>query len=262
MDAERLKDFLERKTKEYNRPSFIHDDPVSIPHAFSGKQDIEIAGLFAATFAWGNRTTIINKCLELMRLMGNRPYEFLLDHRPRDLRALEGFAHRTFNTTDLLYFIHFLQQHYRRNDSLETAFLFSTQNGEPEITGEPVEVYLNNFHRNFFRDPDAPLRTRKHVAAPFRNSACKRLNMYLRWMVRHDNQGVDFGIWKQIRMAQLICPLDLHVARVAKRFGLLDRPVADWLSAVQLTQRLRSFDASDPVKYDFALFALGVVERF
>lgn len=273
MEADKLKDFLERKVDEYNRPAFIAADPVSIPHLFSKRQDIEIAGLFAAIFAWGNRTTIINKCIELMSLMGNSPHEFIMNHKPRQLKSFEGFCHRTFNATDLLYFISFLQYHYRKYDSLEDAFtkpLFVAPSSDdrPVIiacestVSEPVEDYLNDFYRYFFSLSYVPDRTRKHIAAPMKNSGCKRLNMFLRWMVRGDGHGVDFGLWKKIKPSELIIPLDLHVARVAKRFHLLDRPHSDWKSALQLTHRLRSFDAQDPVKYDFALFALGVIERF
>ncbi len=253
-----LKAFLDRKVDEYNRPAFIAEDPVSVPHLFSMKQDIEIAGLFAASFAWGNRTTIIRKCRELMALMDNAPYDFVTHHRPKDLLRFEGFCHRTFNTTDLLYFISFLRHHYKKFDSLEDAFVCKSAVGGHE----PVELYLNYFYTYFFSLKHIPERTRKHVAAPMKNSACKRLNMFLRWMVRNDNRGVDFGIWKKIKPSELIIPLDLHVARVAKRFDLLNRPSSDWQSALGLTMHLRKFDPADPARYDFALFALGVIERF
>ncbi len=264
VDKARLKDFLDRKVEEYNRPSFIVTDPIAVAHLFSKKQDIEIAGLFASTFAWGNRTTIIQKGRQLMELMDNSPHQFVSEHQETDLKRFEGFCHRTFNTTDLLYFISFLQHHYSNSKSLESAFTtLQVQGGnDMDKVREPIEKYLNTFHHNFFALEYAPPRTRKHVAAPYRNSACKRLNMFLRWMVRKDGKGVDFGLWKQIKPSDLICPLDLHVARVAKRFQLLDRPKADWLSAVELTQNLRTFDRNDPARYDFALFALGVNEKF
>lgn len=251
MDSAELKNFLNRKVKEYNRPSFIQGDPISVPHLFVKKQDIEIAGFFAATFAWGIRTTIINKCRELMRLMDDAPHDFIINHQEKDLRKFESFCHRTFNATDLLYFIVFLQYHYSKHHSLETAF-----------KGETIEEALNYYYTYFFSLEDVPARTRKHIAAPMKNSACKRLNMFLRWMVRNDDKGVDFGLWKTIKPSELICPLDLHVARVAKHFHLLDRPNPDWASAVQLTENLKKFDKNDPAKYDFALFALGVIERF
>lgn len=253
MNKADLKAFLDRKAEEYNRPSFIEGDPVSVPHLFSKKQDIEIAGFFAATFAWGIRTTIISKCRELMKLMDDAPHDFIVNHREKDLKRLIGFCHRTFNDTDLLYFISFLQHHYKTAATLESAFFNNTTD---------VETALDYFYTYFFSLEHIPNRTRKHVAAPMKNSACKRLNMYLRWMVRNDGNGVDFGLWKQLRPEQLIIPLDLHVARVAKRFKLIDRPNADWQSALELTAQLRRFDPADPVKYDFALFALGVIEKF
>ncbi len=266
MDNDELKRFLNRKVKEYNRPAFIESDPIVVPHQFFKKQDIEIAGFFAATFAWGIRTTIIKKCNELMRLMDNSPHDFIIHHREKDRKRFEGFCHRTFNDTDLLYFITFLQMHYQKYDSLEWAFTGTDKsmlsNNSSKNSSQVVENALNNFYNYFFSLEDVPQRTRKHVAAPMKSSACKRLNMFLRWMVRNDNNGVDFGIWKKINPSDLICPLDLHVARVAKRFNLINRPAADWQTAMQLTGQLRKLDKKDPAKYDFALFALGVIERF
>ena len=252
-----LKNFLDSKIKEYNQPSFILDDPISIPHLFTKQQDIEIAGFFAAIFAWGNRKMIINKSKELMQLMDNAPHQFITQHEEEDLKALLHFKHRTFNTTDLLYFIQFLQYHYSQSNSLETAFSKWMQPGD-----ENIENALIGFHHYFFSLRDAPHRTKKHIATPEKNSTCKRLCMFLRWMVRKDNCGVDFGIWKDIRSSQLICPIDLHVARVAKRFNLIQRPGIDWLMALELTSYLKKFDKDDPAKYDFALFGLGVVEKF
>jgi len=257
INNEKLKDFLNRKVDEYNQPSFINSDPVCVPHLFTKQQDIEIAGLFAALFAWGNRTTIINKSKELLALMGHEPYAFCLYHSDKELQQLLHFKHRTFNTTDLLYFIDFLQQHYTVHTSLETAFTKWI-----EKTDKTTENALNGFHHYFFSLPDAPLRTRKHIASPQKNSTCKRLNMFLRWMVRRDKKGVDFGIWKNISPAQLICPIDVHVARVARRFNLLKRNALDWQAAVELTEYLRTLDNKDPVKYDFALFGLGAIEKF
>lgn len=254
---EKLKVFLDRKVQEYNRPSFIAIDPISIPHLFTLPQDIEIAGLFAALFAWGNRTTIINKSKELMGLMDNAPYSFCMGHSAAGLNKLLHFKHRTFNPTDLLYFILFLKQHYTVNASLETAFTKGMGRKD-----ETIEQALNGFHHYFFSLEDAPARTRKHIAAPEKNSTCKRLNMYLRWMVRQDKNGVDFGLWKKISAAQLVCPIDVHVARVARRFGLLQRNALDWQAAVELTAWLRTLDKKDPVKYDFALFGLGAIEKF
>jgi uncharacterized protein (TIGR02757 family) len=253
MNQKELQQFLDAKVDFYNQPSFIKADPISIPHQFSKKQDIEIAGFFAAVFAWGNRTTIINKAKEVLQLMDNSPHQFCLHHTPKELKTLLGFKHRTFNATDLLYFIAFFNHHYSQHKSLETAF---TRHGKT------VEQMLTGFHHYFFSLPDIPERTKKHIATPERKSSCKRLNMYLRWMVRQDNKGVDFGIWKTISPAQLICPLDLHVVRVAKKLRLLDRKQTDWQAAVELTDYLRTLDAADPVKYDFALFSLGVMEKY
>ena len=252
-----LIDFLNKKVEQYNQPSFIKDDPVCIPHLFTKKQDIEIAGFFSAIFAWGNRTTIINKSRSLMELLDNAPYDFISNHVPHDLKVLLAFKHRTFTATDLLYFMAFLQFHYASHHSLETAFFPAGENESYSI-----ESALMRFHEYFFSMEDAPLRTHKHIATPAKHSTCKRLNMFLRWMVRKDNRGVDFGIWHAISPSQLICPFDVHVARVARRFRLLQRTQTDWQAAVELTTYLRKLDPADPVKYDFALFGLGVVEKF
>ncbi len=253
MKEKELKEFLDSKVDLYNQPSFIKNDPVSIPHLFSKKQDIEIAGFFAAVFSWGNRTTIINKSKELMQLMDDAPYDFCLDHSPEELKRLISFKHRTFSTTDLLYFIEFFKWHYSKHKSLETAF---TQHGKT------VEEMLTGFHHYFFSLEHVPARTKKHIATPERRSSCKRLNMFLRWMVRKDDKGVDFGIWKNISPSQLICPIDLHVARVARRLDILKRKQTDWQAALELTEYLRTLDKNDPVKYDFALFGLGVMGKY
>jgi uncharacterized protein (TIGR02757 family) len=256
-EKKELHDFLERKVLQYNHPSFIESDPISVPHRFNKKQDIEISGFFAAIFSWGNRTTIIRKSNELMHAFDNAPYEFILHHQPSDLKRLLAFRHRTFNTTDLLYFLQFLQFHYRQSDSLETAFM-ATATPDQELAKDA----LISFYNRFFSLEGAPPRTQKHIASPERNSTCKRLNMYLRWMVRKDKRGVDFGIWKSLSPADLICPVDLHVARVARRFDLISRSQTDWETAMELTRALRAMDKKDPVKYDFALFGLGVTEGY
>ncbi len=253
-----LKKFLDQKVIEYNNPSFIKDDPVCIPHLFSKKQDIEIAGFFAAIFAWGIRKTIINKCKELLQLMDNAPYDFCINHIDDDLKKLAGFCHRTFNDTDLLYFISFFKFHYSKNNSLENAFF----NKHTLTQRNKIQAALNYFHSYFFSLEHVPSRTRKHIATPGKSSSCKRLNMYLRWMIRNDGKGVDFGIWKKISPDELICPIDLHVARVAQKFNLLKRKQVDWQAAVDLTNELKKFDKIDPVKYDFALFGLGVLEKY
>ncbi|MGZ5133813.1 MAG: TIGR02757 family protein [Flavitalea sp.] len=257
MKREKLKDFLDKKVDEYNQPFFILTDPICVPHLFTKKQDIEIAGFFAAIFAWGNRTTIINKSKELMQLMDMAPHEFCLNHSTKELKALLGFRHRTFNDTDLLYFVDFFQYHYSRHRSLEDAFLKRMNK-----TDDTIETGLIGFNDYFFSLEHVPGRTRKHISSPARNSTCKRLNMFLRWMVRSDTTGVDFGIWDSISPSRLVCPIDLHVARVARRFKLLHRNQTDWIAALELTQYLRTLDKADPVKYDFALFGLGVMEKF
>lgn len=247
-----IKELLDRKVLYYQQPSFIPSDPVCIPHLFTKQADIEIAGLFAAIFAWGNRTTIINKSKELMQLMEMQPHAFCLHAEPKQLKKLAQFKHRTFTPDDLYYFIDFLRQHYKESSTLETAFFPGSEMS--------VEEGLNHFRAYFFRN-EHMRRTEKHISSPVQKSSCKRLNMYLRWMVRSNEKGVDFGFWKRIRPADLLCPLDVHVARVARSLGLLQRKQTDWLAAVELTNRLREMDASDPVKYDFALFGMGVTEK-
>ncbi|MBK1441978.1 TIGR02757 family protein [Parapedobacter sp. ISTM3] len=281
-----VKGFLDGKVDEYNRPAFIADDPICIPHRFTRKQDIEIMGFFAAVLAWGQRKTIINKCMELITRMDGVPFDFVRLHQESDLKQLVGFKHRTFNDTDLLYFISFFRAHYAMHDSLENAFLppnaadteFRAEYLEPQTVAHEspalassvcylgtlqthhfgVEEALNHFRAYFFSLPDYPLRTRKHVSSPLQQSACKRLNMFLRWMVRHDDRGVDFGLWRRIMPSQLICPCDVHVERVARKLGLIQRRQSDWKTAMELTNNLRLLDPEDPVKYDFALFGLGV----
>jgi uncharacterized protein (TIGR02757 family) len=252
-----LKDFLDSKVEQYNQPSFIKDDPICIPNMFTKQQDIEIAGFFAAIFAWGNRTIIINKSKELLNRMDNAPYDFIQNHNETDLKVLLGFKHRTFNDTDLLYFVHLLRHHYTNYATLESAFTRGMTKKDKD-TGNA----LNGFFNYFFSLEDFPLRTHKHIASPAKNSTCKRLSMFLRWMVRRDKKGVDFGIWKNISPSQLVCPIDVHVARVAYRFNLLTRNMIDWQAALELTGYLRKLDPKDPVKYDYALFGLGVVEKF
>ena len=253
LDQANLKEFLDEAVERYNQPNFIENDPICIPHSFTKKQDIEIMGFWAAVLAWGNRTTIIKKCKELVELMDGEPYNFMLNHQESDLKAFLSFKHRTFNATDTLYFIHFFQHFYQKHDSLEEAFTQDFSKNEAN-----VEKALINFHNFFFSLKEYPERTRKHVATPARKSACKRINMFLRWMVRNDDQGVDFGIWNKIKPAQLVCPCDVHVERVARKLNLLERKQMDWKTAIELTNNLKALDAQDPVKYDFALFGLGV----
>jgi uncharacterized protein (TIGR02757 family) len=252
---------LDQKVKQYNHIEFIEKDPISIPHLFTKQQDIEIAGFFAAIFAWGNRTTIINKSKELLERMDNAPFAFCTQHQEKDLKKLPGFAHRTFNDTDLLYCIEFFKKHYSKNESLENAFFYSESIGSINKTSV-VEQALTHFQDYFFSLEDAPARTKKHIASPVSGSTCKRLNMFLRWMVRKDKQGVDFGIWKKISPADLIMPIDVHVARVSRGLGIVKRTQTDWQTAIELTNYCRTLDPKDPVKYDFALFSLGVIEKY
>lgn len=256
MNQTALKELLESNVKRYNRADFIKDDPISIPHQLSKLQDIEIMGFWAAMLAWGLRKTIINKCQELLTLMDGAPHDFICNHQEHDLKRFENFKHRTFNATDTLYFIEFFKHYYKNNDSLENAFAGSLA---------PTDVHVGNalkgFHELFFSLPDFPKRTQKHIATPVRKSACKRLNMFLRWMVRKDNQGVDLGLWNRISPSQLLCPLDVHVDRVGRKLGLIHRKQRDWQTVLELTANLRQFDSDDPVKYDFALFGIGVMQK-
>ena len=254
-----LKKILDQKVRQYNKLDFIEKDPICIPHQFKKQQDIEIAAFFAAIFAWGNRTTIINKSNELLERMDHAPYDFCIHHQPKDLKKLLDFVHRTFNDTDALYCVEFFKHHYSKNETLETAF-FENQFTHKKIHN--VQSALANFQSYFMSLEDAPRRTQKHVSSPASGSTCKRLNMFLRWMVRKDKQGVDFGLWNSIKPADLIIPIDVHVARVSRALGILKRPQTDWLAAMELTEYCRTLDPKDPVKYDFALFSLGVIEKF
>ncbi len=252
-----LKDFLDSKVEKYNRQTFIKDDPVSIPHQFKDRRDIEISGLWASILAWGLRSTIILSCNRLFALMDNAPYDFIVNHHENDLKRFLNFKHRTFNPTDTLYFISFLREYYEHHESLEEGFATGMK---PEDIS--VEAGLIHFHNLFFSLDHAPSRTMKHISTPTRKSACKRLNMFLRWMVRKDSSGVDFGLWMNIRPWQLVCPLDVHVDRVARCLGLIERKSSDWKAALELTHNLKLMDSKDPVKYDYALFGLGVIEKY
>jgi len=251
-----LKTFLDEKVELYNRPQFIADDPIQIPHRFTKLQDVEIMGFWTAILAWGQRKTIINKANELVELMDGAPHDFIVNHSESDRKRFLDFKHRTFQVTDTLYFLEFLQYFYKKNNSLETAFTQFFDDND-----ETVERALTGFHDLFFSLDVAPTRTRKHIATPVRKSSCKRLNMFLRWMVRDDDKGVDLGLWKGIKPAQLLMPLDVHVERVGRSLGLINRKQRDWKTVLELTQGLREFDPEDPVKYDFALFGIGVMEK-
>ncbi len=252
MKKHNIKELLDNTLQQQRGHLFTQSDPISIPHLFSTPQDIEIAGFFSAIFAWGHRKIILQKSLDLLKRMDMNPYQFIIQHQECDLKALLGFKHRTFSTEDILYFIAFLTYHYHSNKSLETAF----------IHGETMADKLNYFYDYFFSLPFALTRTKKHISRPSKGSTCKRINMYLRWMVRPNQENIDFGIWKHIQPQELICPIDIHVARVAKDIGLLPQHThINWDAAVYLTQQLKKFNATDPVKYDIALFSLGVMGK-
>lgn len=254
MTNSELKAFLDEKATYYNQPRFIESDPIQIPHLFETKEDIEIAGFLVATIAWGNRKSIINNGRKLMELMGNAPYDFVLNYSETDLAPLSRFVHRTFNGDDLIYFVRALRHIYRKHKSLEALFSVSSESNS-------LQPAIHHFKKEFFSLPHLA-RTEKHVSDPLKNSAAKRINMYLRWMVRPNDTGVDFGIWKSISPAQLSCPLDVHSGNVARKLGLLSRKQNDGKALLELDTCLRKMDPSDPVKYDFALFGLGVFESF
>lgn len=250
---EDIKGFLDEMAARYDRPGFIDGDPISIPHLFDRKEDREIAGFLTATISWGQRRTIVENGMRLVQLMDFQPHDFVLQAGEAGIHRLHRFQHRTFNGSDCLYFMHSLRNIYRNHGGLEKAF-----GGCGEL---PVKERIQRFRALFFEMP-APARVYKHVADPGAGSAAKRINMFLRWMVRKDGRGVDFGIWDSIPPAQLMCPLDVHSGRVARKLGLLCRQQNDWKAVEELTATLRSFDPDDPVKYDFALFGLGIFEKF
>ncbi len=256
MVSEDILNLLNQKVDQYNRPDFIWNDPISVPHSFKKKQDIEIAGFFAAILAWGQRVTIISKSMELMARMDNSPYDFVVNSSDSDLKSLLGFKHRTFNDTDLLYFVSFFKIHFAKFNSLEDAFLIDN-NPKQNIKQNLIAFKKYTETGEFY-----PIRTGKHIATPIKNSACKRINMYLRWMVRNDKNGVDFGLWNRIKPAQLVCPCDLHVERSIYNLGLMPPAKVDWNYAENLTNILIELDSVDPVKYDFALFGMSVEKYF
>ncbi|MDI6031605.1 TIGR02757 family protein [Flavobacterium sp. LB2P84] len=254
MNSSELKSFLDEKVIQYNTLDFIESDPVQIPHLFSQKEDIEIAGFLSATIAWGNRKMIIKNSHKMMDLMGNAPYDFVMSHTENDLERLETFVHRTFNGQDFASFIRSLKNIYENHNGLESVY---AKNQELKT----MQNSISEFKKTFFEIPHQ-IRTQKHISDPLNNSAAKRINMYLRWMVRQDTKGVDLGIWKSISPASLSCPLDVHSGNVARKLGLLTRKQNDGKALAELDLKLREFDANDPVKYDFALFGLGVFEKF
>ncbi|OUS00902.1 TIGR02757 family protein [Flavobacteriales bacterium 33_180_T64] len=254
MNKKDLKEFLDTKVEQYNHPRFIESDPIQIPHQFSKKEDIEISGFLTATIAWGNRKSIIKNANKMMDLLEHSPHDFIINHEDRDLRHFKSFVHRTFNSDDFIQFIKSLKHIYTNYNGLEAIF-------SKGIEHNNLQHAIHEFKTHFF-EIDHLERTKKHVSDPIKNSAAKRINMYLRWMVRQDNNGVDFGIWKHISPALLSCPLDVHSGNVARKLKLLKRKQNDGKALLELDTALRQLDANDPVKYDFALFGLGVFEGF
>lgn len=254
MTQTELKDFLDEKVEQYNHPRFLEDDPLQVPHRFTKKEDIEISGFLTATIAWGNRKSIINNATKLMGLLDNAPHDFVLNHSEDDLDKLAPFVHRTFNGLDLHYFLGSLKNIYGNHGGLESVF---SKNQEEKS----LQSAISKFKEVFFELPHLP-RTTKHISDPNKGSAAKRINMFLRWMVRDNSTGVDFGIWKELKSDQLSCPLDVHSGNVARKLKLLKRKQNDAKALLELDNKLRKLDSTDPVKYDFALFGLGVFEKF
>jgi uncharacterized protein (TIGR02757 family) len=254
LKTEDLKEFLDEKADKYNNPDFIESDPISIPHYYSKKEDIEISGFLAATISWGNRKMIVKNARHMMELLGNDPYDFIMCHEDHHLEKLAGFVHRTFNSDDFIYFIKALQYIYRSKNGLESIF-------NQYRTDDSLQPAIHQL-KNIFFELEHPARTVKHISDPLKGSAAKRINMYLRWMVRKDNRGVDFGIWNSISPSILSCPLDVHSGNVARKLGLLTRKMNDSKAVLELDNILRKMDKEDPVRYDFALFGLGISEKF
>jgi uncharacterized protein (TIGR02757 family) len=298
LNAEELKNFLEEKTAKYNSPAFIESDPVSIPHRFTKKEDIEISAFLSSVIAWGNRKSIITNATRLMQMMDDSPHDFILRHSPSDLKPLKKFVHRTFNGNDTVYFVRSLKNIYMNHGGLGGVFREAGNNKLHNKTSSPnpfsekrmgthdgddikenalknkrtsalfsmtsEDSVANRIHclKKIFYSLPPHARTTKHLPDPLRNSSSKRINMFLRWMVRNDSKGVDFGLWNFLQPSQLYIPLDVHTGNVARKLGLLKRKQNDWKAVAELTSRLSTFDSTDPVKYDFALFGLGVFEKF
>ena len=254
MNQKELKEFLDAKTLQYNNRNFIQSDPIRIPHLFQKKEDIEIIGFLVATIAWGNRKSIIKNGKRLVEIMGNSPYDFVLNFSKENSDIHSGFVHRTFNEIDLEYFIIALQNIYKNYNGLEAVFAKNIKNNS-------LQPAIHEFKKVFFSLPHLT-RTEKHISNPLKNSAAKRINMFLRWMVRKDTSGVDFGIWQSISPSLLSCPLDVHSGNVARKLGLIKRKQNDAKALLELDANLRKLDSEDPSKYDFALFGLGIFEKF
>ncbi|NJB82714.1 TIGR02757 family protein [Wenyingzhuangia aestuarii] len=249
-----LKEFLDSKVAAYNNNNFIHEDPVQIPHLYTQKEDIEIAGFLAATISWGKRPMIIKNCMQMMELLNHSPYDFVMNHTEKDLEKLADFKHRTFNGIDFQFFIRSLKNIYTQHKGLENVFASN-------VKDKSLQPAIHEFKKVFFEIPH-PVRTTKHVSDPLKGSAAKRINMFLRWMVRQDQLGVDLGIWKTIPSAYLSCPLDVHTGNVGRKLGFINRKQNDAKALLELDASLRKLDPTDPVKYDFALFGLGIFEGF
>ena len=249
----KIKEFLDYKSEKYNNPSFIQEDPIQIPHLFHKKEDIEISGFLTATIAWGNRKSIIKSSKKIVEFFDNKPYDFIMNHNDSDLKKLESFKHRTFNGYDLIQFVKSIKNIYSNHNGLESVFANN-------ILRERMDNSIHEFKKKFF-EIDHLKRTKKHISDPFNGSAAKRINMFLRWMVRNDNKGVDFGIWKKIKPKYLSCPLDIHSGRIARKIGILKRKQNDHKAVIELDSFLRTLDVNDPVKYDYALFGIGVFEK-
>lgn len=249
-----LRELLDQRVDFYNRPSFIDSDPVSIPHRFTRREDIEISGFLAATIAWGNRVAILRSADRMMEIMANSPYDFVINHRDEDLKSIDGCIHRTFFAEDFIYFIEALKYIYLEKGGMEEIFARYQ-------TSDSLQPAIHEFRKIFFELPHNG-RTERHVSDPFKGSAAKKINMFLRWMVRRDDRGVDFGLWRSVSPAVLSCPLDVHSGNVARKLGLVSRRQSDAKAVAELDASLRALDPADPVKYDFALFGLGVFEKY
>ena len=254
VSKEEILSFLNYKSNQYNNIKFIETDPIQIPHLFNKKEDVEISGFLTSTISWGNRKSIIKSAEKLIELLDHSPYDFILNHKKRDLDKLSHFVHRTFNNIDLIQFVKSLKHIYRNYNGLEEIF-------KTNIKDDSLQYAIHKMKKIFFEIPHTN-RTKKHISDPMRGSAAKRINMFLRWMVRDDTNGVDFGIWKSISPRYLSCPLDVHTGNVARKLGLIQRKQNDHKAVMELDKKLREFDLIDPVKYDFALFGLGVFEKF
>lgn len=251
MNFQELKDYLDFKADQYNNPNFIETDPIQIPHRFQLKEDIEISGFLTSTIAWGNRKMIINSSTKMMDAMGNNPYDFVMNASSEQINTIDTVVHRTFNSLDFRYFIKSLRNIYQNHGGLEEVF---SKNKSINLQNR-----ISEFKKIFF-EIDHPIRTTKHISDPLKGSSSKRINMFLRWVVRKDTKGVDFGIWEKIAPNELSCPLDVHSGNVARVLGILKRTQNDHKALQELDEALRTFDSVDPVKYDFALFGLGVFE--